>query len=51
MIEKMNEIRIHFDQLFLEQKIDEKLHRKFVKSCAEMIKFWDELKRWNGDKN
>ena len=43
-IEEINSIRDNFDGMFLEKNMDEKLHRKFLKSCAEMIKFWDELK-------
>ena len=38
MIEKINDVRRDIDKLFLEKQLDYKDHRKFTKSCADIIK-------------
>ena len=45
MIEKINEIRREFDGLFLTEKLNEKDHRKIVKSFDFMIKKIQEKKQ------
>ena len=44
MIEEINDMRRQFDLLFLSKVLDEKDHRKIVKSFDFMIKKMDEIK-------